>query len=617
VTNPAPGGGTSSALPFGIVGKLTDTPATAPPVVDSRVPLTGDTTNAPDATVQPTCGSQSKAHALWVKFTAPASGTITADTAGTTYVPLLSVWTGTPGSLTPVACAQGSSAVARTSAGESRAIIAPKLQVVVAQNVDAWILVTAATGTGGPTQVSVTFLASSPVPQAAATTIMPHIVTGGGYVTKLTLVNMSGAENSVSVNFNTDTGNVTKSVTRRLKPGETLRVATDEADRNGPIATQWASISSQARTAANLFFEISDQSPQNTIINAVGFNDDPGATTFTLPVEFEPTPAGGAIGRTVGLALSNTNNAAVQVALALHDTIGNTLGFANVSLDPYAHTQKALNFDFQSVLPSGNLVGTVSGSVSPALPVSVVALGDDFGPFFATPPLGATPRAVLPHIANGLIGGLGYITKLTLVNLSRTTPNTITITYFDSSGVQTGTDNFVLLPRAVQRINGDESQRFGNFVERWAVVTGTADVAANAFFELEDQTPQHNVVNTVGFNNAPELADFTIPVELEPATQASPIGRTVGVVFANANGSAATVTLQLLANDGTVAATRTRTLDPMSQLLMSVQSEFSASLPNGNFIGALVVHSSVPIAAVAVEDDYGPFSAIPVIPGRP
>jgi sugar lactone lactonase YvrE len=617
VTSPAPGGGASNTLTFSILRKLTDTPSTAPPVVDSRVPLTADSTNAPDATVQPTCGTQSKANPVWVKYTAPASGTVTVDTAGTAYVPLLSIWTGTPASLTQVACAQGSTAAARAASGaDVRAIVPAKLQVAVTPNIDVWALVTAANGTGGPTQVGITFLANLPVPLASMTTIMPHIVTGGGYVTKLTLVNMSGGENNVSVNFNTDQGAVSKSVTRRLQPGETLRLATDEAERSGQIATQWASISSQARTAANLFFEISDQSPQNNIINTVGFNDDAGATTFNLPVEFEPTPPGAAIGRTVGLALSNTNNATVDVGLTLADSAGNTVGTASVPLNPFTHTQKALNFDFQSVLPPGNFVGTVIGSVSPGLPVSVVAVGDDFGPFFATPPLGSSARAILPHIANGLISGLGYVTKLTLVNRALTS-NSVTITYFDSAGLQTGTATYMLAPRAVQRINGDEAQRFGSFVERWAIVTATGAVAANAFFEIEDQTPQHNVVNTVGFNNAPELVDFTIPVELEPASAASPVGRTVGVVFANANGSPATVTLQLLASDGTVAATRTRTLPAMSQLLMSVQAEFSTSLPNSNFIGALVVHSSAPIAAVAVEDDYGPFSAIPVIPGRP
>ena len=46
-------------------------------------------------------------------------------------------------------------------------------------------------------------------------------------------------------------------------------------------------------------------------------------------------------------------------------------------------------------------------------------------------------------------------------------------------------------------------------------------------------------------------------------------------------------------------------------------SEFAAALPAANFIGAVVVTSNVPVAAIALEDDLGPFSATPVISGTP
>jgi hypothetical protein len=46
-------------------------------------------------------------------------------------------------------------------------------------------------------------------------------------------------------------------------------------------------------------------------------------------------------------------------------------------------------------------------------------------------------------------------------------------------------------------------------------------------------------------------------------------------------------------------------------------SEFAAALPSGNFIGSVVVTSTQPVAAIALEDDYGPFSAVPVVSGKP
>jgi len=446
--------------------------------------------------------------------------------------------------------------------------------------------------------------------------MLPHVVTGQGYVTKVTAVNLSGVENNVAINFVNNDGTVASSTTRLLEAGETMRVQTDEALRNGPFVLQWASISAAGRIAANLFYEITDQSAQNTVVNTVGFNDDPGATSFTIPVEFEPGPRAGVIGRTVGLALSNPNNAQANVSLALRNAAGAQVGTNSIALTPYGHTQHSLDFDFANVLPAGNFIGTISGSSS--APVNVVTLGDDFGPFFATPPMTGATRTIIPHIAQGLISGLGYVTKLTLVNLSSQT-NQVSVQYFDPNGLALGApSSYTLAANGAMRVPVDDAVRFIAPTERWAVVTSSAAVAANSFFEIEDQTAQHNVVNTVGFNSSPELTDFTIPVELEPASAAnSNRERTVGLVLANANGSSATVTLTLLRQDGSVLATRTRTMNANSQLLMSVNIEFAASVPAGNFVGALVVHSSAAVAASSLEADYGPFSAIPTISGRP
>ena len=91
------------------------------------------------------------------------------------------------------------------------------------------------------------------------------------------------------------------------------------------------------------------------------------------------------------------------------------------------------------------------------------------------------------------------------------------------------------------------------------------------------------------------------------------------MALVNANGgTAATVTLTLLSQDGTVLGTpHIKTVNPNTQLLLSLNTEFGPSLPAANFIGALVVHSNVPVSAIALEDDLGPFSAIPVFSGHP
>ena len=42
----------------------------------------------------------------------------------------------------------------------------------------------------------------------------------------------------------------------------------------------------------------------------------------------------------------------------------------------------------------------------------------------------------------------------------------------------------------------------------------------------------------------------------------------------------------------------------------------TAQLPNGNFVGTLALHASGDVAVIALADDYGPFSATPVMPFR-
>ncbi len=615
-------GGASNSVPFSVVTSLTDTPQTAPTVVDTRTAQTANTNNSPSTSMVPNCGSQSTARGAWLRYTAPVDGTATFDLAGTSYVSLLSLWRApVAGQYVQVGCDAGQTRIARNG---TREFIAPKTSFGVTAGQTIFVLVTAPNGDGGGLRLATGFVASSPVPQVGYNTMMPHVVTGGGYVTKLTIVNMSGATNNVSVNFVNDAGVVSTSVTRTLAIGETMRVATDEAQRNGPIASQWASINAQGRIAANLFFEISDQSPQNNIINTVGFNDDPGQSTLTIPVEFEPGTQAIPVGRTVGLALTNPNNATATVTLKLRQgqsgNNGVQLGSDDVIvIPPYGHTARALNSDFSAVLPNSNFVGTITGTVTGVPGVTAVALGDDLGPFFATPSMAGGTRLIVPHMVTGGLGGAGYVTKLLVVNQAATT-NIINITYYDQAGNVANTfglpTSFSLPAFGSIRIATPEQGRFGTLVIQTAQITGSANLGVNLFFEIMDGPITRRVINTVGFNNSPETADFTVPVEVEPGSLAVPVGRTVGMALVNANGGVATVDLTVKRQDGTTLAVHHKAVNPNSQLLFDLKTEFS-EIPSQNFVGALVVHSSVPVSAIVLEDDLGPFSAIPVFNGQP
>jgi hypothetical protein len=392
-----------------------------------------------------------------------------------------------------------------------------------------------------------------------------------------------------------------------------VRIANPESSRNlTPQTTQWVTVGGDGRVGVNLFFEVEDQTGK--IINCIGFNDASSTSTFSIPVEFEPKPANASIGRTVGLALANPSATPTTVQLALVNESGTTVGTMPVALAAYGQTGLDIaNSPLGALLPASNFIGTLTGSS--VTPFSVIALGDDFGPFFATPSLTTATIQVVPHI----VSGAGYVTKITLVNLSGSS-NIVTVTYFNQAGVQQGSPHTFVIPAfGTARDTTGEANRFITpSTTQWAVVTSTAAAGVNLFFEFMDSPTARLVVNTVGFNAAPELSTFTVPVEWQPGVGNS-IGRTMGFAVANRNASAANITVTLLNNQGAVVATHALTLGANSQTTFNIDTftELAAALPASNFIGAVVVTSNLPVAAIALEDDLGPFSATPVISGRP
>ncbi len=612
VFTPAPGGGTSGVLQFTISGSAREDAATAPPVIETPDSQNVDSSNAPSGNITPPCGNGSTSHGVWFHYTPPADGQVTLDMDGSNYQTITNVFTGQPGALVPIPNACTQATVVMGANHRVVRTINAKTTFNAGQGQSVWVLVTATNNDGGALNFNIGFRATSALSGNSYTTVLPHVPFGGGYRTKITMVNLSGDDNNTAVNFIGQDGSIVATRTVMMHAGETIRIATDDTLTNGLLTVQWATVVASGRIVANLFYEITDPNQAGRVINSVGFNDDPGDTGFTLPVEFEPAPPAGAIGRTVGVAIANPNNSQVPVTLELHDASGANLGTRTINLAPYGQQPFALDASnlFQGVLPAQNFTGVVRGAAP--MPVSIVAVGDDLGPFFATPPMNASSRVVIPHI----VSGGGFVTKLTLTNQS-SSQNDVTITYYDQQGNVVDDDTYTLAGYGTVRIATPEEDRFGPVSVKWAVVNASQNVGVNLFFEFEDQQTE-SVINTIGFNDAEEYQDFTLPAEFEPGNASSP-GRTVGVAIANANGDTAHLTLTLLRADGTAIATSNLTIVPNGQIIASLQSlpEFAAVLPNGNFIGAVWVHSDVPVAAVALEDDLGPFSAIPVVSGKP
>src|SRR5205085_5474899 len=68
------------------------------------------------------------------------------------------------------------------------------------QGASVWVLVTATNNDGGSLNFNIGFRASTPLMGTSYTTVLPHVPFGGGYRTKVTIVNLAGQDNNTAVN---------------------------------------------------------------------------------------------------------------------------------------------------------------------------------------------------------------------------------------------------------------------------------------------------------------------------------------------------------------------------------------------------------------------------------
>jgi hypothetical protein len=264
VINSAPGGGTSNALPFVIAPAITGNPASAQPVLQTPTSRIVSTTSAPASALTPPCGNGSVSNAVWLSYTAAANGTLTADSTGSSYKTIISAYTGSTTNLNNVGCAAAPSG---SAARDAVALLpAPAtLALPVTGGITYFFLLTAANGDGGTLHFNLSFTSSAQVPTSAFVTMLPHMVTGGGYITKLTLVNMSGPTNNVVVNFLGQAGSIQSTQTILMQAAQTVRIATPESSRNLTQTIQWVTVGGGGRVGVNLFFEVADQA--GTVFN--------------------------------------------------------------------------------------------------------------------------------------------------------------------------------------------------------------------------------------------------------------------------------------------------------------------------------------------------------------
>jgi len=239
----------------------------------------------------------------------------------------------------------------------------------------------------------------------------------------------------------------------------------------------------------------------------------------------------------------------------------------------------------------------------------------------ASPLPAGTVLSYLPHVP---FGG-GFRTKITIVS---TATNTGVVNFIDQNGNHVGVQNFTSNTGGTVRIDTGNFPfpQFGALKVYWAVVGSSAPIGAHLFFEFnpgDANSPVYNVVNTVGFSNTPLVQDFTIPFEQEAQIPGSQAGKTVGMSIANPNASSATLTLEVVDSTGLVRGTDSINIGAFGQIIFAFPDvarfpNITAALTSivaqqGNFVGTLTVHSSIPLSVVALQQDFGPFSSLPTL----
>lgn len=224
-------------------------------------------------------------------------------------------------------------------------------------------------------------LFSLPVTSSAAATtsaIIPHFVTGGGYVTRVFVKNLGNAENKVSLVLVNQDGTVAGTETVRLSPKQIVERTSGEAARSAPSSIQWMGIFATQPILAAALFDCC--AAGNQVTSAVGvLAQDPGIS-FSAPFVFQRNGIPDLPAFVQGLAIANRSNRGNTVTIQLLDQAGTPVSSDTLAALP-ASGQTAL---MVSTLPNVSdfltgkdtfLGSLVISSAQPFVPIVVGNLG--------------------------------------------------------------------------------------------------------------------------------------------------------------------------------------------------------------------------------------------------
>jgi hypothetical protein len=454
-------------------------------------------------------------------------------------------------------------------------------------------------------------------------TAIPHSVSGGGFLSRLFVVNLSQSSNNVIIERYTQAGTMVQTQQEKLAPQASLAIADSEATRSTALTIQWLRIYSEHPVTASVVFdELTGQSP-----TIMGTLSSPALTTFSAPVLY-------GTGFNGGIAVSDLSGTANVLTINLLDAIGTLKASRVLPLPGNGQLAEVVDdsqlfHDFltsQGITVQSNSHFTGALSVQSTGPVAALMVGSENRQLFSlpvTPLVFAAAQQLLPNgfiaasnyqtvIPHSVAGG-GFITRVLVNNLANAA-NAIAIYRFSQNGSLVNQTQQTIAPGGSYLLAGDQSERsLPSAAITWFAIASDQQVSASVLFDDEFQ----NTGSAVGSLSSAALTNFSVPLQITAA------GATVGVALVNLSGSSSLVALTLVDSNGTALASNTLSLPAYNQTAFplttanQIPAIKNALCPAGvcqDFAGSLVVTTSPrqPVAALVLGFDGGHFYSLPV-----
>ncbi len=327
--------------------------------------------------------------------------------------------------------------------------------------------------------------------------------------------------------------------------------------------------------------------------------------TWVWPTLFHQGPSPATV-----LRMYNPSAGPANVTLKLYDESG-TLVATSIASIAAGGTRVV---DAKDVFSGSNLDalagGYLTGSSNVGLSVSEI-FGNRVASNVLPGQVGAQNATLLvPHFVNGA----GYSTELTFVNMDPAVAGHLTLTLLDNSGKSVGGGSaLVSLPPGAQKIQT---------IDQLFPALGSSFTTGYVRIDLEQRylgpfATTAPIVGSVRFTAADGVGSTALPFSV-PATQnfvyshvAQDLGYFSGVAIINPNPTTAEMTLEVLAEDGSVVGSTAIELQPGYKIAKLLDELVPKSA--GQLGGYVRVRSTVPVVSFSVfgTTDGRALSAIP------